>query len=405
MRLYKLTVVIILLVSLSGLAQPTQFNYQRKIDGIINEGWYTFSMPASIFNKINRDFSDLRIYNISKTDTIEVPYLLKIRTDDVTEDVVQVPVLNKSKKDGALFMTFKFQKGQHVNYLDLNFEENNFFAFVTLEGSNDQREWFSITDKQRILSIDNAAARYKVSSVNFPQSDYTYLRASIKSDLPLKFISASFRDQKISRGNYSTIPASLKIHEDKNLKQTVVDLKLRDYVPVSKVLININPVNDYYRQFKIEYVSDSVQTPKGWIRNYQSFYEGYLTSFNPNTFDFTYDLAKQIRITINNLDNPPLAINSVEITGPVIDVITKASAGEIYLCYGNSKVTHPSYDLDYFQEKIPPTLSVTTLGDERSLLKPLEKTSAIFENKLWLWGIMGLIIGTLGFFTLRMMKK
>jgi hypothetical protein len=45
------------------------------------------------------------------------------------------------------------------------------------------------------------------------------------------------------------------------------------------------------------------------------------------------------------------------------------------------------------------------LGPEQNIAAPVEKVSALFENKVWLWAIMVVVIATLGFFTLKMMKS
>jgi hypothetical protein len=47
---------------------------------------------------------------------------------------------------------------------------------------------------------------------------------------------------------------------------------------------------------------------------------------------------------------------------------------------------------------------VATLESEVAIRKDREKMAPLFENRIWLWSIMALMIGVLGFFTLRMMK-
>jgi len=45
------------------------------------------------------------------------------------------------------------------------------------------------------------------------------------------------------------------------------------------------------------------------------------------------------------------------------------------------------------------------LGGEQLILKtPVEVVSPLFENKWWLWGIMGAIVLLLGWFSVGMLK-
>src|SRR5687768_1707126 len=134
------------LILITSLSFGQDFNFKRKISGNSEEGWYSVVFPQDIFSHLKNDFSDVRLLSISGTDTTEIPYLLRVNEDEVAEETIALPVINNSKKDGKLFLTFE-NNGKKVNYLDLRFNQNNFFAFVKLEGSHDLREWFEITDQ------------------------------------------------------------------------------------------------------------------------------------------------------------------------------------------------------------------------------------------------------------------
>jgi hypothetical protein len=79
---------------------------------------------------------------------------------------------------------------------------------------------------------------------------------------------------------------------------------------------------------------------------------------------------------------------------------------DYYLVYGNKNAEQTNFDLTHFIEKIPANLSEISLGTEQIIPQKSENlTKPLFENKMWLWLIMGIIILLLGFFTLKMMKK
>lgn len=77
-----------------------------------------------------------------------------------------------------------------------------------------------------------------------------------------------------------------------------------------------------------------------------------------------------------------------------------------YLVYGNDLAEKPHYDIDRFADKIPIALTALKLGDEQLIEKTsLQKTEPLFQNKIWLWTIMALIIVLLGWFSLIMIRK
>ncbi|MEG1267061.1 MAG: DUF3999 domain-containing protein, partial [Myroides sp.] len=50
--------------------------------------------------------------------------------------------------------------------------------------------------------------------------------------------------------------------------------------------------------------------------------------------------------------------------------------------------------------------NIVSLSNEIQIQKTEEiKQKPLFENKLWLWGIMVLIIGVLGYFSVKMISK
>jgi len=97
-------------------------------------------------------------------------------------------------------------------------------------------------------------------------------------------------------------------------------------------------------------------------------------------------------------------VSDIKASGPEVKLVSKLGGGDVYLYYGKKNASAPSYDLAYFQEKIPTALKAVNAGAEENMTEPVEQTSPLFENQVWLWGIMIGVIALLGFFTLRMMK-
>lgn len=404
MKFNKFLLAICILTGMNCFAQEKNFGYKRKVNNIETEGWYCITLPPDIFVRCENDQRDLRLFSITGNDTTEVPYLLKKRSTVVKEKEIELNAINKSKKGDILFLTFELSPGEQVNYIDLRFEQTNYFAFVKIEGSDDKKEWFQVIENQRIFSIDNPTATYVFGVINFAVANYKYLRVSVRSDNPLIFDRALFRYQQVTEGSFIDIPSSWTSKTQKDIRQTTVDIVLDHYRPVSHLAIEIDSQNDFYRRCQISVLNDSTQTQKGWIRNYQVLNKGYLTSFKPNEFNFENIQSRALRLTIDNLDNPPLKINAIKAKGPAVELIAKLKPGNNYLFYGNSSLVFPSYDLTYFEEKIPGELIPAALNQEEAIDHPQTQRSALFESKFWLWAVMLIVIAVLGYFTLKMMK-
>jgi hypothetical protein len=406
MRNKLLGSLMILLITCTILtAQERDFNFKRKLPGVKEDAWYTIVLPDDLYQSLNENYSDLRLFQVTGSDTLETPYLIRTASDETRSVSVELKSFNKSTQSGKLFISFEVPTGQSVNYAELDFEEDNFDANVSLEGSDDGKSWFGIISKQRIVALKNDGIDFSASTITFPDTKYKFLRATIEGQ-KLTFLSATFRKNTTIEGRYATIEKKFTTTEDKAAKQTMVDIILNNFQPMERLSIDVDHHADYYRYYSLEVLQDSAQTPKGWTYYYTPISAGYLTSLRPNEISFPLTSAKKLRLVVFNEDNAPLKITDIKLSRPEIQVVSKLSAGkDYYLFYGNDYAAAPSYDLVHFTNKIPDSTLTIKPDAEVSIGKTPEEISPLIQNKVWLWAIMGGVILLLGFFTLKMMKN
>lgn len=404
MKYRSLLLSVLLLATVSGVAQ-TSFKYKRAIADIAQEGWYAVNLPPEIFSDLNEDLGDMRIFSLGNGDTLEIPYLLDVQVDVVSHKDVLLPMFNKSYRDGLLYLTFEQKPGQKVNRLELKFVEDNYFAWVTLEGSDDGSEWFQITSGQRIVCVENSNGPYRLSELRFPVAAYRYLRAQLRADVPLTFERASFKHTEVEAGNFSEYPVNWSSRVEKRSRQSVVELVLDHEVPVSSVEVMTDTSADYYRPLRIEYPADSFKTDRGWMMRYETLFQGHLTSFRPNKFEFPWKKMRALRLVVANDDNQPIGITGVKVTGPRTRILARLEPGTHFMLYGSSAIRAPHYDLAYFKSKIPDAVLTARLEPAEALTPPPEGATPLFQNEIWLWTIIIVMIAGLGLFTIKMMSE
>ncbi|MBI3220990.1 MAG: DUF3999 family protein [Bacteroidetes bacterium] len=406
--LYSLKATLIslslLLLIFSAKAQKSSFAYRRTITGVDSAGWYGITLPNGVIRNCRTDFADLRILQIAGTDTTEAPYLLKVQVPILTEATEQLSAFNLSKKDGRQYLTFELKKDQLVNEIDLSFLETNYDGIVTVAGSEDQKEWFEV-DQQRIISIQNENMQFTSARLSFSKVHYRYLRLELACDRPLTFQSASFKNQLIEPGVFSLPTLTWNKSQSKSKEETVVAIDLKEYQLINYFSVVMNETNDFYRAFRLERLIDSTKTQKGWEYFYDELTSGYITSFTPNEFNFGYEPAQKLRLTIYNGDNLPIDVRSMVVRSPQVKLTVRMKNDRTsFLYYGNERLNAPQYDLMLFKDKIPVPKRNLELANEEKLLAEAVKPSALIENQMWLWIIMGVVIAVLGYFTLKMMK-
>ncbi|ARN77241.1 hypothetical protein BST97_04175 [Nonlabens spongiae] len=388
--------------------QMHDYDYKRELSGI-SETWHKIVLSDEVFGKASKDLLDLRIYGVKDDGKIiEVPYLLLTTRDQNISKKVTFETLNVSENENGYYFTFKIPTSKPVNHIDLDFAQENFDWRVTLEGSQDQQEWFKIVEDQRILSIRNTQTDFQFTELDFASAKYQYFRLLAKSEQQPDLKNASItqnEDVKGKKRNYQL--KRYRVKENIRTQQTEIDVELKMPVRVSEIKLKVSDDFDYYRSMAIKYLTDSVKTEKGWHYNYRIFTRDNLNSLEENTFTFPDVTAQRLKIIIDNQDNQPLNIEEIQVQGPFKEMIARFTEEATYfLTYGNQDASSPYYDIQRFDNKIPEDLSILELGNEQTISKQKSKTaSPLFENQSWLWIVMALIIGVLGWFSFRMMKK
>jgi hypothetical protein len=404
----KTVTFFLLFCSFSSYGQQQTYRYQRELPGVTDQ-WHKVVLPEDIFGQVSPDLSDLRIFGVTANhDTIEVPYLLRVAREEVINIEVPFKTLNTAHNEEGYFFSFEVPTNVAVNQIKLNFVQQNFDWRLRLEGSQDQNIWYTIVEDYRILSIKKGGTDFQFTDIKFPLSKYGFFRLLVNSKEEPKLASASIAQREVTAGSYHTYPLEETIiRENKSAKQTEIALELASAVPVSRIKIAVLDTIDYYRPVTIQYLTDSVETAKGWKYNYLTLGTGTLNSLKENEFQFRSNvISKKLKILIHNQDNRPLTTGDIAVNGYVHELVARFTEKASYqLVYGNKRIGKPHYDIDRFQDKIPYEMTALALGAPQVI--PSEEPSMtvpLFENKIWLWAIMLGIILLLGWFSLKMMN-
>ncbi len=404
----KIFSFLFLLAGSFSYGQMKQYNYKRELKGV-SEQWHKIILPDDLFGKVSQDLSDLRIFGITASnDTIEAPYLLRLATEKILNKEVGFKVLNTSHNSKGYYFTFEVPTTEPVNQVLLNFSQLNFDWRITLEGSQDMKEWFTMLNNYRILSIKNELTDFQFTKLTFPASKYRYFRLQIESKVDPGLTSAEISLNETQHGTFREYSATITSkNENKQTRQTEINLELPLAVPVNYIKIGIADTFDYYRPVLIEYLTDSFHTEKGWKYNYSELASGTLNSMEENELKFPGKIVRKIKILISNQDNSPLTIDTIQIKGYEHELVARFTENaNYYLVYGSSIHSRPDYDINRFTDKIPAMLSPLELGQELTIDKEQASiTEPLFRNKAWLWSIMIVIIVTLGWFSLKMMRS
>ncbi|MCW3104111.1 MAG: hypothetical protein JWO09_2551 [Bacteroidetes bacterium] len=408
----KVSTILALLLAGSAFAQLTSYDYNRKLGAVAKEDFYSIPLSPEITAHSRSGLNDLRIYNISGSDTAEVPYLLEYQGDKTEETPIDFELINDvSHLKCCSFVTLKMSKSKVINTIQLDVLQNNFDKILSIEGSNDNREWFTIRQHLRIVGFDNGGVSFRSTSVSFPSAEYSYFRIRFDDDSSEKIevTKAYAFESTTSKGQYDELAIKNKQQtENKKEKTSELVLELPDNYMLSYLSLESSSKSDFYRNINIYRSAGTYHTPKGDQENWQMVNSGVIISGEKNTFTLGNEQSKKIKIEAINYDNQPVSLDEVKVFSEKVALTAKLPAGgSLYLAYGKENAAAPVYDLVHFKDKIPAALNVVTPGKEEQKVSPMLNASAepLIRNKMWLWVVMGLVIVLIGYFALSMLKK
>lgn len=401
---------ILLISSVSVLAQIENYSFKRKINKVEKEGYYKIGLSPEVIARSKSDLSDFRIYTIAENDTTEVPYLMDWLGSKVKEVPIEFELINDTYNEKCCsYVTLKFPKKQTINQIKLNVKEPNFDKSLKIEGSNDNKQWFTIKDHLRIVRFQNATEDYSYTTLNFQSTEYNYFRLKFDDDGSYRVtVTEAFAfENQLIQGEYDELKVgTLKQTEDKKEKASDVIVEFGFPYLVNYITLKSDSKGDFYRNVNVYGSSGTVATPKGEVDNWYMINTSVFSSEEDNIIYCSNSKTRKLKIEIINYDNEPIEIKEVKAFAEKTQLVASLPASDnLYLAYGKADDNSPSYDLVHFKEKIPTSFSNVDYGAEQVKVISIDKPDQLIKSKVWLWVVMGVVLIVIGYFAMSMLKK
>ncbi|UTW63573.1 DUF3999 family protein [bacterium SCSIO 12741] len=387
-------------------AQMEKYTYKRALANL-DKGWNEVELPPEIFKNLNSHWSDIRIYGINAAgDTVEAPYLFREKKEEGKLDRISFKELNATTREGSQYLTLSMPDSLEVNQLQLNLSENNFDARVDVEGSQDQKEWYSIVQDQRILAIQNDQTRYRYTTLKFPTAKYRFLRLRIQGMKPTEVRVEAFKAGSESGKYWNFEPQSITSSSAEG-KRSLLEFDLDEEYPISFIQLGAYEDYDFHRKVTIKCLRDSIKTEKGWKYRYRNLTAGVLSSLEENRYEFPMQVTGRVQVLVENRDNAPLTLQVKRVGSHVNTLITRIDQpADYFLVYGWSKASSPSYDIAHFSDTVSEVKEQIGVGEEQVQPKEeKEQLNPLITDQKWLWAVMILVILILGGLTLKMIQN
>jgi hypothetical protein len=345
----KFSAVLLLFALASASPEVKYFRYRQPLQS--SSGQSCLALGTEVFAHAAPQLADLRLYR----DGAETPFVLRDFAPAESAQKLITP-LNLGARNGQTVFDASLPDGPYSD-LQLNVTGQNFIATVLVTGS--QTESGSAETKIGSYTIfDLTSQKLGRSTVlHLPESDFRFLHFRIQGPLqPFTITGLSVERLPARQPRYLTVAASSRIARQG--RALVVEFTLPAHLPVDR--INFAPIASpalFSRAVSVTVAPASAadggtqhQTVFAYgsllrlhsIQNGRRIDEERL-SLDAPVVDFSS--PSKWAISIDNGDDAPLALQSVQLQMLERDLCFEAAANQSYtLYYGDEALSAPRYD-------------------------------------------------------------
>lgn len=423
----KIVGLSLILLFAAGTTYSQTYRWEATMaDSVTKDGFYNIVLQPNIGAKLRNDFSDLRILD---AESYEVPYVHKVEEPYFSsERFKEYPIVSKQIDDGCCTkLVIKNPGKKPINNICLILKNSDAIKVYRMAGSDDGVNWYGVKRYDVFYNTYSETDTKVVNYINFPLTDYLYYRFDIidrgywdedrwtywysdRWSYPINILKVGYYETFLKEGKYATVPAPTFEQADSIKKKlTYIKVKFDDNYLINRIRFSFKGPRYYKRTATV--AKKIVDKKKRVFFETIATFE--LNSYSLNEFDLSWFREKEFYLIIGNDDNRPLKLDSINTWQLTRYLKTYLEKGKKYrMVYGDSAGVAPVYDLQYFVDSIPqvlPTLPVYKIEAKALESKGIKKEEAKplrwFENKLFIWLAIGVVILFLFFMSWRMLNE
>jgi hypothetical protein len=413
----------LLLAVFTAAPEMQYFHYQRPVtlpQSSANEAPHQacFALDATVFAHAGSYYNDLRLHGGST----EVPYAIWQEAGVPEKMVPEIAPLNLGLRGGQTTFDAAMPDGRFTD-IQLVVSGQNFISTVQVSGSQTQTG-APETKLGSYTIFDLTNQKLGRSMVlHLPESDFRYLHFAIAAPVKPQQVGGLILDNvPQSKPRYLTVAESSQVAQEDH--HTSIQFTVPGNVPVDRIefVPGAQPAN-FSRDVTVKVkpiltnaptedeVPHTVETT-GNLLHLHSTQEGHRIDEEHLAVDPPWrnldTTASLWTITIDNGDDPPLALTSVRLEMAERDLCFDAMPGASYtLLYGDPALSAPRYD--YARLFYPAANAAwATLGPEAMNPQYRSRPDArpfTEKHPALLWAALLLVVGVLGFVALRTAKQ
>ena len=354
-------------------------------------GMYDVIVPLAVFDKSGAELGDLRLFDSTNR---EIPYAIRVRKEIDEVEEFEGSLFNHAQVGSASEASVDLgEEPEEHNQVEIETLGTNFRRQVSIEGSDNGRDWRMLNDNGLLLSFSSENNSVESNRVSYPASRYRYLRVRVQRD--------SLTDNEAPRitavtamkairekgqlASWSVPVPSYELVRNQGAHASVWTIDLGARAPCDRLTLEVFD-SSFSRPFQVESVDDGQHVrliASGTLTRHSGDEEKPLVIVFDNE-----ENVRKLRLQITDYSNRTLTINSIQASAPARQLVFELKepvSQPLRLYFGNTSVPAPHYDFETeLQSKPSSEPAHSTFGDVTANPEYRPEPRPLTERVPWL---------------------
>jgi hypothetical protein len=393
---------------LTCVSGAQEFHFSALLDSVRKDGFYSIPVTAGLSSYLKTDLSDIRIRDEKGQ---WIPHIINWPGKNLAiENVLfELPVTTKENGKTTTLLIVRNKYGENLNNLVLNLKNSAANRRAIVSGSDDGKNWFTITDSITLAPGTNN--NKPVLTISFPKVNYAYFKVTIANgnEYPYNIFSVDTNVPAVSvemlKKKEFVVNPAFSFSQTDSAGFSLLRIKNDAKFQFNVIRPVISSPHFYNRRAKL--FSTYMGGPFRSFFYTPSLQEYVLSSNNMIGYETALLNDSALYLLIENGDNPPLRVDTFATLQNSRELIAWLEQGKQYqLFFADSHAPDPDYDLQKFREKIPDTLEKLKIGTIKAIVQ-MPREPSKHERNYWrylMWPFMLIVLLVLGYFTFSLIK-
>ena len=315
-------------------------------------GMHDVIVPLAVFDKSGSELGNLRLFDSTNR---EIPYAIRVRKEIDEVEEFEGSLFNHAQVGSSSEASVDLgEDPEEHNQVEVQTLGTNFRRQVSIEGSDNSRDWRMLNNSGLLLSFKSENNAVESNRVSYPASRYRYLRVRVQRDsltdnetpriTGVKAMKAVREKGQLASWSVPVPSYELLRNQGAHASAWTIDLGAR--APCDRLTLEVFDTS-FSRPFQVESVDDEQQVrliASGTLTRHSGDEEKPLVII----FDDEENVRK-LRLQITDYSNPTLNITSIQASAPARQLVfelKEPTPQPLRLYFGNASVPAPHYDFE-----------------------------------------------------------